>query len=266
MVQVDPTARGSTQRRQRVEAFDGRRCLSRLPAMPRSRFAMAASLPARESSLAVPAEELPLGPRTGILGKKWTLLVLRTIASSEAASFSELLDNHRRLSGRLLSLRLSELQREGFIEKVRRDVHQRRGRYRLTAKGRDALPVLEAFSRLVREYGEGVNIVPGAPSRGKELCLEHPDFPKRPIVRGIARGRPSWDRTSAQGPRHLLKDQCEKCKLDLSTAEEAWVCSYECTWCPGCAEGFHWRCPNCQGALRRREIHPAPRGGLDHRN
>jgi hypothetical protein len=58
-----------------------------------------------------------------------------------------------------------------------------------------------------------------------------------------------------------LRPCCECCGIELppeSTA--ARICSYECTFCAGCAEGvLAGRCPNCGGELVRRPIRPAER-------
>jgi len=35
-------------------------------------------------------------------------------------------------------------------------------------------------------------------------------------------------------------------------AGEAFICSYECTWCPACAETMNKVCPNCGGELVKR--------------
>ena len=49
-----------------------------------------------------------------------------------------------------------------------------------------------------------------------------------------------------------MRDHCEKCNAALSHGAEAYICSYECTWCPQCSAGFQNVCPNCGGELIRR--------------
>lgn len=56
-----------------------------------------------------------------------------------------------------------------------------------------------------------------------------------------------------------LRPNCECCDTDLPpSAENALICSFECTFCATCAEqkllGF---CPNCGGELLRRPRRPA---------
>jgi hypothetical protein len=49
-----------------------------------------------------------------------------------------------------------------------------------------------------------------------------------------------------------MKPTCETCDAPLPHAAEAFICSYECTYCARCAEGGARRCPNCGGELVRR--------------
>jgi len=51
-----------------------------------------------------------------------------------------------------------------------------------------------------------------------------------------------------------LRPGCERCDKDLPGAcEDAYICSFECTFCRGCAvDELHNICPNCGGALRQR--------------
>lgn len=55
-----------------------------------------------------------------------------------------------------------------------------------------------------------------------------------------------------------LKPNCECCDAYLPADSEARICSFECTFCPACAETYLKRvCPNCSGELVRRPIRPA---------
>jgi len=49
-----------------------------------------------------------------------------------------------------------------------------------------------------------------------------------------------------------MKAVCEKCGRPLVAQGKAYICSYECTFCPSCAEQMHAVCPNCGGELVRR--------------
>jgi uncharacterized protein len=198
--------------------------------------------------------DIPLGLRMGVLGKKWTLLILRHVATEGRPSFSGILHAMPRLSRRILSIRLKELQRERYVEKIISEGNPRRTCYSLTPKGRDAIPVLHAFSELVRRYGEGVSVARGASVAAEAVCFTHPDVrapahrSSNPVASAIGAPLPAPPKVV------MYKDQCEKCRTPLTSDAEAYVCSYECTWCRSCAEGFGWACPNCNGRL-----HPRPR-------
>ena len=51
-----------------------------------------------------------------------------------------------------------------------------------------------------------------------------------------------------------MKPACERCAADLPPdSAEAFICSYECTFCTPCAHGpLAGTCPNCGGVLERR--------------
>ncbi len=49
-----------------------------------------------------------------------------------------------------------------------------------------------------------------------------------------------------------LRPVCERCGAALAVDGEAFICSYECTFCASCAAELVNVCPNCQGELVRR--------------
>lgn len=49
-----------------------------------------------------------------------------------------------------------------------------------------------------------------------------------------------------------MKNECEKCRTPLSHQDLAFICSHECTFCPGCTVSMGKQCPNCGGELVRR--------------
>jgi hypothetical protein len=56
-----------------------------------------------------------------------------------------------------------------------------------------------------------------------------------------------------------MRPNCECCDCDLPPdANQAMICSFECTFCQNCAEDeFHGACPNCGGELMPRPLRPA---------
>lgn len=56
-----------------------------------------------------------------------------------------------------------------------------------------------------------------------------------------------------------LRPNCECCDRDLPPqSEDAYICTFECTFCAVCAQGvLRSKCPNCGGELVRRPRRPA---------
>jgi hypothetical protein len=51
-----------------------------------------------------------------------------------------------------------------------------------------------------------------------------------------------------------MRQVCERCEDTLSASGEAFICSFECTFCAKCAGELEHVCPNCGG-----ELVPRPR-------
>jgi hypothetical protein len=51
-----------------------------------------------------------------------------------------------------------------------------------------------------------------------------------------------------------VKDNCEKCGKPLAPPAPAQCCSFQCTFCPDCANEMKHVCPNCSGELTARSI------------
>ncbi|HEY2889420.1 MAG TPA: DUF1272 domain-containing protein [Dongiaceae bacterium] len=50
-----------------------------------------------------------------------------------------------------------------------------------------------------------------------------------------------------------MRGVCEKCNKALPhESADAYICSYECTWCGSCTKAMHHTCPNCGGELVKR--------------
>jgi uncharacterized protein len=55
-----------------------------------------------------------------------------------------------------------------------------------------------------------------------------------------------------------MRNSCERCDQPLGLDAVAYICSYECTFCNGCANGeLAGACPNCGGELVHRPRRPA---------
>ena len=49
-----------------------------------------------------------------------------------------------------------------------------------------------------------------------------------------------------------MKADCEKCGRTIDPQGEAYICTFECTFCAECSDDQESVCPNCGGELVRR--------------
>jgi len=49
-----------------------------------------------------------------------------------------------------------------------------------------------------------------------------------------------------------MRPECERCLKKLNQNEAAYICTYECTFCPDCTAEMQHVCPNCGGELVQR--------------
>jgi uncharacterized protein len=54
-----------------------------------------------------------------------------------------------------------------------------------------------------------------------------------------------------------MRADCERCGQALDAAGEAYICTFECTFCGDCTAAMDAVCPNCGGELARRPRPPA---------
>lgn len=88
----------------------------------------------------------PVASALDLLGDKWTLVVLRTMFAGRSR-FGDLLKVPERISTNILADRLALLEREGLISSHPYQQNPPRHDYRLTKKGAELLPVLQALAR-----------------------------------------------------------------------------------------------------------------------
>ena len=90
----------------------------------------------------VSMKNCPIESSLGVLGHKWTLLVLRNIGFLKKERFNQMLRVTPGLTPRVLSMRLDELEKSGFIKRTEGHKSPKIVRWVLTSKGKDALPIL----------------------------------------------------------------------------------------------------------------------------
>ncbi len=87
-----------------------------------------------------------------IVGDKWTLLVVRDLVSG-AKRTTELLNGLHPISSRTLAGRLRDMQRDALIERMDYGGSPPHVEYKLTARGRLLLPLLDTLKTLGERLG-----------------------------------------------------------------------------------------------------------------
>jgi DNA-binding HxlR family transcriptional regulator len=87
-------------------------------------------------------KDCPIKVTVGVLGKKWTLLILRDIALLNVTRFNQIRRSLPGLTSRVLIMRLHELENYGLIESVVIKEKPRVVEWTLTEKGKDTVPIL----------------------------------------------------------------------------------------------------------------------------
>ena len=86
--------------------------------------------------------DCPVEASLGLLGKKWTILVIRDIGIYGRDRFNRLLKSLPGIPPKVLATRLKQLELEGFIEKyVEKSSPPKIIRWSLTEKGLDAIRI-----------------------------------------------------------------------------------------------------------------------------
>jgi DNA-binding HxlR family transcriptional regulator len=92
--------------------------------------------------LKVRFSKCPVGLSVGVLGRKWTLLILRDIGAYGVDRFNRLLESIPGIPPKVLSTRLRELETLGLIQKLETSRTPIRVRWGLTDRGRDLIPIM----------------------------------------------------------------------------------------------------------------------------
>jgi DNA-binding HxlR family transcriptional regulator len=108
----------------------------------------------------------PVASALDIFGDKWTLIVLRTIFAGRNR-YGDLLKMPERIATNILADRLAHLEREGLITAEPYQEKPRRHAYKLTRKGADLLPVLQAMAVWSRTHIPGRWALPPWFAEGK---------------------------------------------------------------------------------------------------
>jgi DNA-binding HxlR family transcriptional regulator len=87
-----------------------------------------------------------------VLGRRWSLLILKNLSSKNVVRFNELKRSLKDISNTVLSDRLSELEQEGLItKKIYPEIHLK-VEYRLTTKAKDLEPILQSVDNWCEKW------------------------------------------------------------------------------------------------------------------
>jgi DNA-binding HxlR family transcriptional regulator len=127
--------------------------------------------------------QCPIKTSLGVLGKKWTLLILRDIGFLRIVRFNRILESIPGLTPRVLSMRLRELEDEGFIESVGGKKQPTMVVWSLTEKGRDTMPILLQLTAFGSKWHSDVVFEDKRPRTLNEIF---PQSDARRIMMGIS--------------------------------------------------------------------------------
>jgi DNA-binding HxlR family transcriptional regulator len=113
--------------------------------------------------------QCPIRSSLGVLGKKWALLLLRDIGILGIDRFNRILDSIPGLTPRVLSMRLKELEKEGFIKCVEKEKSPMIVRWTITEKGRDVIPILLQFTAFGSKWHADLVFEDKTPRKPDEL-------------------------------------------------------------------------------------------------
>lgn len=95
--------------------------------------------------------DCPLAVSLDLLGDRWTLLVVRDLFVGKKR-FAEFLDSPEKIATNILSERLRRLECAGVVSRHAYQLQPERYEYRLTRRGADMLPIIQAAVTWARRY------------------------------------------------------------------------------------------------------------------
>jgi DNA-binding HxlR family transcriptional regulator len=103
----------------------------------------------------------PIDNSIRILGRKFTLHILRNMIVLKHKRFAEFLDSIEEINTKTLSIRLKEMEKEGLINRVVISDRPLQTEYYVTEKCRMMEPVLEFIAEFSLKYKPGVILEDG---------------------------------------------------------------------------------------------------------
>src|SRR4029077_15748659 len=100
----------------------------------------------------------PIARTLGIVGERWTILILRDLVTGGPRKFQDFESSGAGITPNTLSARLKRLEEAGIIERRFYEQHPPRAEYVLTEKGKELRPVLKTLF----DWGERHTRYPGS--------------------------------------------------------------------------------------------------------
>lgn len=101
----------------------------------------------RKSPVRPNPEICPIGTCMDLIGGMWTPNIIWYL-SAGARRFSELREDVKPISAKMLSLRLKEMEAMGVVDRTVSDTSPPSVEYSLTPLGRELVPAIEAIARV----------------------------------------------------------------------------------------------------------------------
>lgn len=120
----------------------------------------------------------PIDNTFKIIGKKFTVHILRNITQLGQTRFNEFLASIEGINPKTLSARLHEMEKNGIIERRIYPGTPVKIEYSITPKGRALKPVLEAMAAYSMQYCAKDVFKDGKPHQPKEVYVKAPEILK----------------------------------------------------------------------------------------
>ena len=127
------------------------------------------ALPAAKQEL----KRCPIDNTFKVIGKKFTVLILRNMIYEKQKRFNEFLNSIEGINPNTLSTRLREMERNRIIERKIFNETPVRVEYSLSEKGQDLLPILEQMAAFSMKHAPEI-FKSGRASPFQEVCGRDP--------------------------------------------------------------------------------------------
>ncbi len=103
-----------------------------------------------------------------VLGKRWSLLIIKNLSTKETIRFNELKRALAGISSTVLSERLLELEREGLVTKKIYPEVPPRVEYSLTAQAKELEVIIKELAHWVTRWKRPQSVAPSAETKKEE--------------------------------------------------------------------------------------------------